>query len=202
MSRHERRAAAAKERHAVSRAELIRTAMECLRAAPATATGATVLLPDGEPFYIPRSAADAMAPPAPTYADGMTAIHEEAAGLMSLDIILREDMPAVIVAAAGGNVQAGELAMRVNGVLSDILAASTSEPKLCAVCSGPLAQGRFALALAVPACDAPINSLAMAVCTDCAATREDVRAKATDVLRQIWPDVRRVTITHPGGGRA
>ena len=202
MNRHARRAAAAQRRDGDVRADALRTAMAYLRTAPATATGATVLLPDGEPVYIAREAADAMAPPPETRAERMEAIHGEAAGLMHLDVVLRDDMPAMVAAAAHGDAEAAELFQRVNAALLDILSAPEGNPKLCASCPQPLADGRYSLAFATPACDDPSNALALAVCHDCAADREDVRTRAVEALRRLWPDARPVTITHPDGGHA
>lgn len=60
MNRHQRRAAAAKERKAPDRAEAIRLASDYLaNAAEPTATGVTVFLPDGGTAYL--SAEDARA---------------------------------------------------------------------------------------------------------------------------------------------
>ena len=202
MNRHQRRSAAARGGEGVTRADALRAAMDYLRTAPNTATGATVLLPDGEPVYVSRETADAMAPPLDKRGDQMATIHREAAGLMHLDVVLREDMPAMVAAAARGAVEAAELFQRVNAALADILSAPEGAPKLCAACPKPLADGRYSLALAIPACDAPSNALALAVCHDCAVAREDVRAKAIEALRRLWPDARPVTITHPDGGRA
>ena len=202
MNRHARRAAAAQRRVGDTRADALRAAMDYLRTAPETATGATILLPDGEQVYVSRETADAMAPPSDTRSDQMEAIHREAAGLMHLDVVMREDMPAMVAAAARGNPEAAELFQRVNTALLDILNAPVVAPKLCAVCPRPLAGGRYSLALAIPACDAPSNALALAVCHDCAGAREDVREKAIEALRHLWPDARPVTITHPDGGRA
>ena len=201
MNRHARRAAAAQRHDGDVRADALRTAMAYLRTAPDTATGATVLLPDGKPVYIAREAADAMAPPEATRVERMEAIHREAAGLMHLDVVLRDDMSAMVAAAARGEAEAAELFQRVNALL-DILSAPEGNPKLCASCPRPLANGRYSLALAIPACDDPSNALALAVCHDCAVDREAVRARAIEALRKLWPDARPVTITHPDGGRA
>ena len=202
MNRHARRAAAAQGRAGDTRADALRAAIDYLRSAPDTATGATILLPDGEQVYVSRQTADAMTPPSDTRSDQMEAIHREAAGLMHLDVVMREDMPAMIAAASRGASEAAELFQRVNAALLDILSAPKGGSKLCAVCPQPLADGRYSLALATPACDAPSNALALAVCHDCASAREDVRAKAIEALRRVWPDARPVTVTHPRGGRA
>ena len=202
MSRHRRRAAVAEARQNSSRSTALKAAMDYLRQAPATAEGATLFMPDGETMFVSRETADAMAPPVQSYAEQMTSIHQEAAGLMNLDIVLRDDMVAMVSAAALGNLEAVKMHQRVNGALLGMLKASADAPKLCATCPETLGGGRFSLALATPACDDPTNTLALAICHTCATTRDDVRTKATEALRRIWPDARRVTVTHPAGGRA
>jgi hypothetical protein len=60
MNRHERRAADARQRRTVGRAEAIRLTNEYLaHQAAATVTGATLILPDGSTLYL--SADDALA---------------------------------------------------------------------------------------------------------------------------------------------
>lgn len=65
MNRHERRAAAADSTKAAERAAILRTAIAVLAGSADTATGATILHPDGTVTYIPRETADAMAGTAP-----------------------------------------------------------------------------------------------------------------------------------------
>jgi hypothetical protein len=56
------------------------------------------------------------------------------------------------------------------------------------------------MAMAIPACDSPIQALGLAVCGKCAVTPATVQAKAIQALRGIWPDLRAETVTHPAGG--
>lgn len=177
--------------------------MAALRSAPASATGATVLLPDGTSHYVSRATAEAMAPPAPSHSEQMAAIHREAAGVMTLDVVLREDMPDLVHAAlANAQTFAGKLLTRVNLALGDIAKAPATKPKLCATCPRLLGGGRFSIVLATPACDDPQTALALAVCHDCGTSRGAVRNKAIEALRRLWPDARPIDITHPDGGRA
>ena len=59
MNRHDRRAEESQQRHA-SKADILRRAVAALASASDTATGCTVIYPDGATAYISRDTADAM----------------------------------------------------------------------------------------------------------------------------------------------
>lgn len=65
MNRYQRRAEEARHRKAASRDVTIRLALAALAAAGPTATGATVMLPDGELLYFSVETARAMTSNAP-----------------------------------------------------------------------------------------------------------------------------------------
>lgn len=73
---------------------------------------------------------------------------------------------------------------------------------LCGSCPRPLLNNEFSFVITRPACDDPINAVALAICRKCGTTREDIQQKAVIALRRIWPDLRPITITNPAGGRA
>lgn len=60
MNRHDRRAAEARNRKPLTRAEIINLGLQFLAASGNTATGATLIHPDGSTTYVSRETADAM----------------------------------------------------------------------------------------------------------------------------------------------
>jgi|GEM_PF-6473431 len=60
MNRHDRRAAEARNHTPLTRAELINLSLRFLSVSGDTATGATLMHPDGTITYISRETADAM----------------------------------------------------------------------------------------------------------------------------------------------
>ena len=135
-----------------------------------------------------------------TWSDDMHQVHEEAAGVMTLDVVLFSDIPDLLVSSLMGDHQSSLLMRAIGKAFDAIAAAPRSRPTLCACCPRPIKQKvHFSLAIATPARDDPANCLSLAVCAKCATTREDARQKAMSALRRIWPDARTVELTHPAG---
>ncbi len=62
--------------------------------------------------------------------------------------------------------------------------------------------GRYAVAVAIGSVPTPERGLALGICTWCATEPDDLLAKAREGLARIWPDLRRIEVTHPAGGSA
>ena len=136
------------------------------------------------------------------WAAAIHSLHDEAAGLLVLDVVRRCDAPDLVLAAAAGDDYAARLLVAVNDALRNIEKAPTGAPMQCAACAAPLRLGRFALCIARPATADPMQGLGMAICHRCGTTRGGIHAAASASLRLIWPDARPITVTHPDGGRA
>ena len=53
-----------------------------------------------------------------------------------------------------------------------------------------------------PRTDRPSSAIGFAICPRRAANRAGLLSRASESLQQIWPDLRPITITHPGRGHA
>jgi hypothetical protein len=131
--------------------------------------------------------------------DGIQQVNDEAGGMLTLQVIERADMPAMIADALGGSAEAAQLLRLTNQVLANIQGAPRRRPMLCGSCPRVLQGSRYAIIIARPACDDPTQGLSMAICPRCGPTHGAIQAAAAVALRRIWPNLRPVTITHPGG---
>lgn len=129
-------------------------------------------------------------------------IQDEAAGAITLTVVMLEDMPALRSLAGDGDPQARQIVHLVYQSLLGIVRAPPDQHRECAACGRPLRRGRFNFAVALPHRDDPSTGLALAICTACANTPDAVQEKATEALAPIWRDLRPVAVTHPVGGRA
>ena len=132
--------------------------------------------------------------------DAIKAVSHEGRGVVSLQVVQRTDLPAMMLDAISGSADAAQLLRLTNQALATIQAAPRWKPALCGCCPRALRRGKFALIIARPACDDPTQGLALAICPKCGPDHDAIRAKAVASLARIWPDVR--LVTHPDGGRA
>ncbi len=131
--------------------------------------------------------------------EGVRQVHAEAGGALTLQVIQRADLPGLALDALAGSDEAAQLLRQVLDTSAAIEAAPRRRPMLCAQCPRGLRGGQYAVVVAKPACDAPSTGLALAVCYRCGPDFAAIQAAAHAGLRRIWPDLREVTITHPGG---
>ena len=134
--------------------------------------------------------------------EGVRQVSDEAAGVLSLQVIQRGDMPALISDALSGSGEAMDLLRLVRETMAGIQAAPRRKPMLCGCCPKALRDGRFSVVLAKPDRADASQGVAMMICARCGQNRGAIQAAALVALRRIWPDCRPITITHPGGGRA
>ncbi len=134
--------------------------------------------------------------------EGVQRVSDEAGGMLTLQVIQRQDMPAIIADAICGSAEAAQLMRLTNQVLANIQGAPRRKPMLCGCCPRALRGGRYAIIIAQPACDDPTQGLSMAICPKCGPTYGAIQAAAAVALRRIWPNLRPVTIRHSKGGRA
>ncbi len=136
-----------------------------------------------------------------TWVKGITALHDEAAGMLALDVILHTDVPRLAAAALDGCQDTARLLIAVGSALRQIGAAPANSPAECGCCDAALRPGRFAVVIARPnTCD-PVHGLGTAICTHCGPTRGAVRAAAVRAVKLIWPNARPVII-HDKAGHA
>ncbi len=135
--------------------------------------------------------------------DGVEAVTRQAAGALEIVVVMQHEIPEAILTALSGDPAIVQVAQMIMQTLAHIEGAPRHSPMLCAVCPQPLRiNGRFNLAMAMPACDSPVQALGLAICGKCATEPTTVQAKAIEGLRKIWPTLHMGRITHPAGGHA
>lgn len=135
--------------------------------------------------------------------EGVQRVNDEAGGVLSLQVIQRGDMPALISDALAGSGEAMELLRLVRETMDGIQAAPRRKPMLCGCCPKALRNGRFSVVLAKPDRADASQGIAMMICAKCGPSYGAIQAAALVALRRIWPNCRPIAITHPqGGGRA
>lgn len=140
--------------------------------------------------------------PKKTWADGIRAVHEEAAGVLTLLVIRQSDAIDLMAEAIQGDVEAARLMALIAQTSKRIdVAKRTKSPMLCMSCPRPLLNNKFAFVVAGPAGCNAVNHVAVAVCRKCGRTREDITRKAAFGLKKLWPDLRPISV-HPTAGHA
>lgn len=136
------------------------------------------------------------------WADRIRKVGTEADGLMALLVVQRGDMPHLLAAALGGDVESMMTLKSVNEALHRIRNAPRKRQMLCGCCPRRLRNGLFAIVLARAATEDPEHGLALAICERCGNTVDEIEAAAVQALRRIWSDGRLIRVTHPNGGHA
>ena len=126
----------------------------------------------------------------------------EAGGLAKLHVFSISDFQALMVAVTLGDADAVRLSCAIRQVIDQIEAAPTSDPALCMSCHNRLDRATFHVLILQPSRDDYDRALGFGCCGECGTTQAEVRAKAMRVLRQTWPEVRKIEVTHADGGRA
>ena len=134
---------------------------------------------------------------------GVKKVHQQAAGMLQIYVVQPMSILKMLIAAYEGRKYDSAVAeIAVTAIKEIDRASKTSEPPLCGACENLLVNGRYSLVIAIPSCDDPKDTIVFGICAQCATTDAEVRVKAADALRHIWPDLRQIEITHPNGGTA
>jgi hypothetical protein len=139
-------------------------------------------------------------PTDPAWRLGIEALQDEAQGVMSLVVIHPAEAPALFLDAAAGVPGAIQALNAYSDTMWRIRSAPRRDPMLCAACPRPLRKRAFAIVLAIPERDDPTRCLGLGICGKCASTDAQIRAKALEGLRRLWPTAREIEISgHPAG---
>jgi len=131
---------------------------------------------------------------------GLRAINVEAAGSLDVLIVDAADAPRLFLEALSGSRVVCAL-LRVARRLARKVASAKDERPLCLICPAELhAMFGVRIGIAVPHRADPTVGVAFVLCPACAAAG-DVDYRVLTGLRGIWPDARRLVVTHPEGGR-
>jgi hypothetical protein len=135
---------------------------------------------------------------------GIQTVHNEAAGLLNVDIVDALAGAGLMSDALRGDSEAAALILAVTQAAARIKQAPRQKPALCICC--PRAVRRVCagtvFGVATPAVANPTGAIGFVFCDRCASDRDTLAAKAAEGLRRIWPDLRPVVVTHQHGGRA
>lgn len=136
------------------------------------------------------------------YELALTRLHEEAAGLISLQIIRPHEGAALLLAAANGN---GEAQRTVDAILPFLACAEQAgeQGRDCATCGRLLRRTSFSVVIVRPDIPAPERGLVFGVCARCApaGTLAAIRDRAAEFLGNFWPEGRIIEVSHSAGAR-
>lgn len=136
-----------------------------------------------------------------SWADGMRAIHQEAAGAVMVEVIRPIDVGELIAEALGGSAEAVQCLRLRKGFIKRVRQSPPSKPMLCGCCPRSIRRSGFSVVLALPYNQAAENALALGVCERCGTEPAELLERAREALARIWPDVRSISV-HPTAGRA
>lgn len=132
---------------------------------------------------------------------GIRLVHEEAGGVLSVTVLMPEDLPEMLAHAILGNPEAAQIAALTRRFMTRIRPAP-HRSMLCATCPRPLRPGKFAIGFANAYRDDPAQALAFGLCRHCAPDHKAALAAAHRALRGFWPDARLIDPPRAEGGRA
>jgi hypothetical protein len=135
---------------------------------------------------------------------GVQDIHDEAAGLLNVDIVDPLRCFQLLAAAALGDYEASVLIQAVAQAGRAVKKAPPRKPTRCMCCPRVVRRisATTVFGVAYPATGNPSAALGFVFCDGCSSDHGTLVEKATAGLRRIWPDLRPVVITHPVGGVA
>jgi hypothetical protein len=138
---------------------------------------------------------------ADTWAEGVMQLHDEAAGVLRLHILLPHKALDLFATALTGNAEAVRLVHALADALRQIETAPSDRPMECACCRRPLHGGAIICVAFADRSD-PGCGVTFALCRVCTSNAASVPAKAVEALQTLWPEGRMIEITHPAGGAA
>ena len=139
-----------------------------------------------------------------TWQTDVQSIHEEAAGLLDVNLIDASVGADLLISAALGNSESAALLDAIRQAAECVRSAPRRKPALCVCCPRSIRRitPTTVFGVARPAVPTPTGALAFAFCDRCSADRTALAVKATEGLRRIWPDLRQINITDAAGGHA
>jgi hypothetical protein len=124
----------------------------------------------------------------------LSALHDEAVGLFRVYFFGAPDGVRLLVGAATGDSWSRDMLTAISDSAHHITSAPKRRPALCLTCPTPLRALRGLLfSVVVPEVTRASHALASALCPKCAAL-PDLEKRAMIALRQIWPDLREISV--------
>ena len=133
---------------------------------------------------------------------GLRRLQAEGGGVLRKYLIgFREFLPVLIGAEAGDSVCL-HLRTAMEDAQRKVLLLAATEPVPCFVCPAEILDPVGCTYIVVMAhADHRNTGLSGVICPGCGSLR-DLDARTEGAIRRLWPDLRSIMVTHPGGGRA
>ena len=133
------------------------------------------------------------------WSHGIRQVHEDAAGLLELFIVLPPEMPGLL-AAMGSSGRLTKLAALAMRTIMDLHEAPANDPLQCLACCRPMTlRIPCSVVLAIPQQDAPRKCLGSVMCADCGTEPDVIQTKAIQALKNVWPQLRPITVSDQVG---
>jgi hypothetical protein len=133
--------------------------------------------------------------------DDISSVRAEAGGLFDVSIIDAMAAAELLGYAILGDRSAAELLEALRQAMERIRRAPRRYPALCVACPRPVKRiaADTVFGIATPSVPSPSGAIGFVFCSRCSADRAALPEKAIRGLQRIWPDARRIEITHPAG---
>jgi len=136
-----------------------------------------------------------------SWAAGVRAVHDQAAGAVRVEIIRPVDVLGLLSEALNGSIEAAQHLRLANEFIDKARRSSMSKPVLCGCCPRSIRRGPFSIALAIPARPDAQNVMALGICERCGTEPAELLERVRQALSRFWPDIREIKV-HPAEGRA
>ena len=134
--------------------------------------------------------------------DAIEQVHNEAAGLLSVNIVDPYCARALLVASFAGDEAAAILMRGVCMVVASVERAPRKKPVLCLCCPRSVhPRDPFSVCVTMPENGNPSTVIGSAICARCLTDKCTLLARVATALKAIWPNARIVGHVHeaPGG---
>jgi hypothetical protein len=131
--------------------------------------------------------------------DGLQQLVADGDGVVEIHVIRDEDKVGLLAGTLAGDHPATVLASALTQFHRQVRRSPGYQPALCACCPRSIRRSRFTPAFLVPRGVAPDGAVALGICERCARTRDQVFARANEVMKRFWPNSRTLDISCEGG---
>ncbi len=124
---------------------------------------------------------------------------DQGGGVLRYDIIQAADAVDLVPLADAGDAEAESMLRRIRQTIDAINTAPSGKPVVCATCNRGLKGSAFALVWVHAEINVPSPSLFVGICERCGPDLPALEERACEVLQEIWPGARPITVHEHGG---
>lgn len=132
-------------------------------------------------------------------AGDLAQLQAEAAGVMKIVIMRRQDIAAIYGAARLGDGHAHGLLQVVDAAIRDVETAPAARPVLCVSCPRQLKRTRYCFAVVLADRTDPTKALTFGICERCGPGLPAIKAQALAAIKEVWPGSRGVVASDAKG---